>query len=62
MNCELSDVNKGMLVGGGGINGEQFYQAVLHEADLRQCLSTSELAVANKCQVKFLQRNKSNMA
>ena len=55
---QLSNVDKGMLVRGGRVNGEQLYQAVLHELNLRQRLSTSELAVTHKCQVQFLEWDK----
>ena len=56
VDSQLPDVDKGVLVGDGGVDGEELNQTVLHEAYARLGTWKGELAVADKGHVEFLTR------
>ena len=58
MDGELSDVDEGILVGEGGVEGQHLHHRLLHEVDHRQHGGRGELAVAHVRHVHLLSRKK----
>ena len=50
----LADVNKGVLVGGGGVEAEELHDAVAHEGDGPHRVLVGEAAVPHVRQVQPL--------
>lgn len=55
MDCKLSDVEEGVLIGDAGVQGKQFRQCPLHEAYEGEGTGRGELAVSHIHDVHLLQ-------
>lgn len=54
VDCKLSDVEEGMLIGDAGVQGKQFSQCPLHEAYEGEGTGRGELAVSHIHDVHLL--------
>lgn len=56
VNCELSDVDEGLLIGGLSVQGVHLCQSPLHEVNHGERVGRCELAVLHIRNVHLLQR------